>query len=51
MAKASATVPVADQDRVVGDAEFLIAVFDRRHVGIHQRQRRRLRAVEARQVD
>ena len=42
---------VADQDGVVGDAEFLEAVLDRGHIGVHQRQQRRLRAVEARQVD
>ena len=42
---------VADQDGVIGDAEFLEAVLDRRDVGVHQRQRRRLRAVETRQVD
>ena len=42
---------VADQHRVLADIEFVEAVLDRRHVGVHQRQRRRLRAVEAGQVD
>jgi hypothetical protein len=42
---------IADQDGVVGDTEFLKAVLDRRDVGIHQRQRSRLRAVESRQVN
>jgi hypothetical protein len=42
---------VADQDGVVGDTEFLEAVFDHGHISIHQRQHAGLRAVEARQVD
>ena len=42
---------VADQDGVVGDTEFLEAVFDHGHISIHQRQHAGLRAVESRQVD
>ena len=54
IAKASATVPpkpLPIRIEVVANAEFLEAVLDRRDIGIHQRQRRRLRAVKARQVD
>ena len=42
---------VTDQNRVLGDAELLEAIFDSRDVGVHQRQHFRFRAVEARQVD
>ena len=42
---------VADQHGVIGDAEFLEAVLDRGHIGVHQRQQSRLRAVEAGQVE
>ena len=35
----------------LADLEFVEAVLDRRHIGVHQRQQRRLRAVKARQVE
>ena len=42
---------VAHQHRVLGDAELIEAALDHRHVGVHQRQHGRLRAVETGQVD
>ncbi len=42
---------IADEDGVIGDAEFLEAVLDHRYIGVDERQQAGLRAVKARQID
>ena len=46
-----ATETVADQRCILADTEFIKAIFDHGKVGIHKREDRRLRAVEARQIE
>jgi hypothetical protein len=42
---------VSQQNGILGDFEFVEAIFDRCKIGVHQRQHGRLRAVESGQIE